>query len=370
MDLKSSSLGFCKHQASVVPHTELGSRASSDWAIFRRAAVSGFLIRFAVLAMIALPAASLLGEQPNKIATRVNLSASTSEGTTRTQATFTAQVAATNPSAAPSGDTKPTGSVSFMIGDQSIGAAFLDSEGRATYTADALPLGPRNVTAVYVGDSTYQAATSEAAAVNSEATGVPGFTLSASNTSLKVVAGQAVSTVITATPENGFNAAVSLSCSGVPYVSVSCIFSPAQVTPGAPTAAAPNGVPALSTLTMQTIAPSGVGQRNEPRSGGELAYAVVPGILALAGLGLARRRGISLSKAGQATRMVALLLLLVAGGMGLGGCAQRYKYYHKPPQENPGTPLGTYTVVISGITGTGSSLSTASVQFTLTVTGS
>ncbi len=320
--------------------------------------------------MIALPAAVLLGERPNKIASRLTLNASTTEGATRTQATFTAQVAATDPSAAPSGGTKPTGSVSFVMGGQSIGAAFLDSEGRATYTVDALPLGTQNITAVYVGDNTFQAATSEPAAVNSDASGVPGFTLSASNSSLKVVAGAAVSTVITATPENGFNQAVSLSCSGVPYVSVACVFSPAQVTPGAPTAAAPNGTPALSTLTIQTIAPSGVMLREEPRSGGQLAYAAVPGILALAGLGLTRKRGSSFSKAAQATRMIAWLLLLVAGGMGLGACSQRYSYFHKPPQENPGTPVGTYTVVISGITGTGSSLSTASVQFTLTVTGS
>ncbi len=257
------------------------------------------------------------------------------------------------------------------MGEQSIGAAFLDSDGRATYTADALPLGTRNVTAVYVGDDTFQAATSEPAVVNSNASGVPGFTLSASSASLKVVAGQAVSTVITATPENGFNQAVSLSCSGVPYVSVSCIFSPAQVTPGAPTAAAPNGIPAPSTLAIQTIAPSGGMLREDPRSGGRLAYAaVVPGILALVGLVLARKRGVSLGKLGNATRMAALLLLLVAGGMGLGGCSQLHYYYHRPPSENPGTPLGTYTVVVSGITGTGSSLSTSTVSVTLTVTGS
>ena len=65
-----------------------------------------------------------------------------------------------------------------------------------------------------------------------------------------------------------------------------------------------------------------------------------------------------------------MLLLLLAGGMGLSSCAQRYKYYHKPPTGNPGTTPGTYSLVISGITGTGSTLSTATVTVTLTVTAS
>jgi hypothetical protein len=62
--------------------------------------------------------------------------------------------------------------------------------------------------------------------------------------------------------------------------------------------------------------------------------------------------------------------MLLAGGLGLGACSQRYGYYHKPPSGNPGTPTGTYTLVVTGITGTGSTLSTASVQFTFTVKAS
>jgi cytochrome c-type biogenesis protein CcmE len=89
---------------------------------------------------------------------------------------------------------------------------------------------------------------------------------------------------------------------------------------------------------------------------------VLPGILALVGLGLARKRAFA------KLRILGLFVLLLAGGLGLGACAQRYKYYHKPPAGNPGTPVGTYTITVSGITGAGSSLSTASVQLTFTVT--
>jgi len=315
--------------------------------------------------MIALLPAASFGQQSQKIATTVNLSASTIEGPTRTRATLTAQVAVNPTDAA-----KPTGSVSFMNGDQSIGAAFLDSDGRATYTPDALPTGMQKISAVYVGDDKFQASKSSPAAVNSTASGVPAFTLSSSATSLKVVAGGSATTTITVTPENGFDQAVSFSCSGVPYVSVTCVFTPAQVTPGAPTASAPNGTPAASTLDILTIAPSGAMLRGEPRSGSQSAYAaVLPGILALVGLALARKRT-GLGKAAGAMRMIALFLLLVAGGMGLGACSQRYSYFHHPPSGNPGTPVGTYTVVVTGTTGTGSTLTTASVQLTLTVTAS
>jgi hypothetical protein len=90
-------------------------------------------------------------------------------------------------------------------------------------------------------------------------------------------------------------------------------------------------------------------------------------MLALLGLGLTRKRWIQ-GKARGGAKMIAILFLLVASGMGLSSCSQRYHYYARPPEGNPGTPAGTYTVIITGITGTGSSLSTASTQLTLKVT--
>jgi hypothetical protein len=302
------------------------------------------------------------GQTADKAPTRVDLQVATIEGASRTQATFTARIAGADESSANAA--APTGSVSFMNGDHSIGSAFVDAEGRATYTANALPLGQLKITAVYQGDESYQAATSTPAAVNSAASGAAAFTLSANATSLSVVAGQTVSTVITATPENGFNQAVSLSCSGVPYATVTCVFSPSAVTPGPPTSTAPNGTPALSTLSIQTIAPSGASLR-DPQGTSRTSYAVVfPGILALVGLGLARKRAYG------KIRLAGLFVLMLAGSLGLGACSQRYNYFHKPPSGNPGTPTGTYTLVISGITGAGSGLSTATVQLTLTVKAS
>jgi hypothetical protein len=371
MDLKSSSLEICRHQARLVPNVVQRKGSEDNLSASRtRTALPISILRPLMLALgVFLSFHTAHGQQAEKLPTRINLSASTAEGSARTAATFTVHVVPAETTG--STGSLPTGSVSFVNGAQSIGAAFLDSEGRATYTVAALPAGEQKITAVYQGDDNFEAVSSTPAVVNSASSGVPAFTLTASNSSLSVVAGSTVSTVITATPENGFNQAVSLSCSGVPYVTVTCVFSPAQVTPGAPTATNPNGTPVISTLSILTTAYNG-GELREPGlppglgGSSDTVYAVAaPGILALAGLGLTRRRWGQ--KLGGPAKMISTLFLLLASGIGLSSCSQRYGYFHRPPSGNPGTPAGTYTVVISGITGTGSSLSTATVPVTLVV---
>jgi hypothetical protein len=93
----------------------------------------------------------------------------------------------------------------------------------------------------------------------------------------------------------------------------------------------------------------------------------VPGILALAGLGLARKRVFSRIRP-ETLHLLSFLMLLLAGSMALGGCNTRYGYEHHGPGYNPGTPVGNYVVTVSGITGTGSSLSTGTVAIALSVT--
>jgi hypothetical protein len=374
MDLKSSSLKICRHQASLVPN-EVQRKGSKDSLPASRTLTA---FRISILRHILLALFALLSfhaahsQQVQQLHSRIHLSAQTAQGPARTGAIFTVQVAGAEPANSDATVAAPSGSVSFMNGETSIGAALLDSQGRASLTIAALPAGEQKITAIYMGDENFEASNSAPAVINADASGVPGFTLSTSNSSLTVAAGFTATTVITATPQNGFNQAVSLSCSGAPYVSVTCVFSPAQVTPGAATTANPNGTPAISTLSITTTAYTGGALREpglHPRLGGsDTVYAVVaPGMLALAGLGLARRRR-SRGKAHRASKMAAVLFLLVASGIGLSSCSQRYGYFHRPPEGNPGTPAGTYTVVITGITGTGSSLSTASVQLTLKVT--
>ena len=279
------------------------------------------------------------------MATKTELDASTLEGATRTRAAFKVKVT----------PAEASGSVSLMNGDASIGAAVLDADGTASLTVDALPEGVQKITAIYQGDAGHSASSSAAAEVNSSTSGVPGFTLTANPATLSVPVGKVASTIISVNPENGFNQAVSLSCSGLPYASATCTFTPAAVTPGA------KGAPAVSTLDIQTQTASGTAINRLDRTG--VAYAIVlPGILALAGLGMLRKRAFG------ALRLLGVATLMVACGVGLSSCAARYNYFHRPPAGNPGTPLGNYAVVISGLTGTGSSLSTSKVNITLSVT--
>ena len=380
MDLKSSSLEICRHQARLVRDSVVRKGSEVNFSASRiSSAFPTFLLRPVFLAILALTSLQAVrgqlahAQSAERIPVRIVLTTSGAEGQARNSATFTVQVTGAAGQGSDAAASAPTGSVSFMDGEHSIGAAFLDDQGRATLSVAALPGGEQKITAVYQGDDNFGAATSTPAAVTAASTGVPAFALTASNSSLSVVAGNTVSTVITATPQNGFNQGVSLSCSGIPYATTTCVFTPAQVTPGAPTEANPNGTAVISTLAIQTLAYSG-GELREPgfRRPGvagheETFYAfAAPGLFALAGLGLAGRRW-GQGKGRGSAKIIAILFLLVASSMGLSSCAQRYKYYHRPPEGNTGTPAGTYTVVITGTTGTGSSLSTATVPVTLVV---
>jgi hypothetical protein len=207
------------------------------------------------------------------------------------------------------------------------------------------------VTASYSGDAQYAASTSVVTPVSPAAAGVPSFTLAANPPSLTVKAGTYGTTVVSVIPVNGFDQSVSLSCSGLP-LEATCTFSPVNVLPGA------NGATVISTVNIQTQAPSG---KLRDGSGSGLVYAlIVPGAAMLAGFW---RR-----KMPAALRVMGALVLLLGCSLGLGACAARYSYFHKPPAKNPGTTLGTSTIVItgSGVANSGT-LVTATTQITLTV---
>ena len=91
-------------------------------------------------------------------------------------------------------------------------------------------------------------------------------------------------------------------------------------------------------------------------------YAIVlPVLFGLAGLGARKRRS---------WRNVALAMLLFAGVMGMTACSERYRYLNHGPPNNPGTPIGSYTVTIqsSSTTGSETTVQPAQPQITLVVT--
>lgn len=258
----------------------------------------------------------------------------------------------------PTGATVSDGSVSLVSGGASLGAAFVNANGTATLTLDKLPANMTQVTAVYSGSNLYAASASASANVQANATtGLPDFAITANPASLSLTAGSYGASIITVTPENGFSQQVTLSLSGLPGGTTST-FTPSIVTANSTTGPVP------STLQIQTTALSGALNPGPLPGGnaGHLAYAMVfPGVLALVGMGALRKRG------GNGLRLLGLVVLLLASASGLTACSQRYSYLNHPPAKNPGTPAGSYTVVVTAYSNNGGQVTSHFLNIALTV---
>ncbi len=291
----------------------------------------------------------------NTAATRTALAVSTNNAGPRTRVTLTAHVSADMTGA-------PSGVVNFRSGEMDLGSAFLDGEGNAALETDNLPAGSHQVVAIYQGGTGYATSLSTPAQVQANVSTVAGFTVAATPTSLSTAVGGFVSSVVTVTPVNGFNAYVSLSCSGLP-VNTTCNFTPLNVPASCTTST--SGVqtctPGTSVMQIQTLAPS-PGSTAANRGVGMSTYAFVfPALFGLAGLGTCKRR---------AWRNLALGVLALAGAMSMTACAQRYKYLNHGPPGNPGTPIGSYTVTVDAESSNGSFTITPPTQpqIALTIT--
>lgn len=292
-----------------------------------------------------------------QVATRTEISAATEQNGPGTQADFSVQVTDAT------GKPVTAGTVSFFSGHASLGSAVVDANGTAKLTVGKLPQTTRNVSAVYQdGGAQYAASTSPAVEVKPNATGVPDFGLTANVASQTVSAGQYATYLITVTPENGFSETITLSCSGQPASTV-CNFTPVTL----PTA---NGA-ASSTLQVQTQAASGkAASLVAPISAAprgfdhnlHLAYGLlIPGILALVGVGSLRKRSFG------GVKMLGLIALLAASCIGLSACNVRYNYEHHPPSGNPGTGAGSYPFSITAYGNNGTAVTSHTINLTLVV---
>jgi hypothetical protein len=244
-----------------------------------------------------------------------------------------------------------------------LGSAFLDGGGNAALQTDILPAGSHQVVAVYQGGSAYLGSLSKPVQVHANVSTVAGFTVAAAPTTLSTPVGGFVTSVVTVTPVNGFNAYVSLSCSGLP-VNTTCTFTPVNVLASCTTNA--SGVqtctPATSVMQIQTLTPSPRSTADNGGDAGMRRYAFVfPALFGLAGLGASKRR---------AWRNLALGILAFAGAMGMTACSQRYNYLNHGPPGNPGTPTGSYVVTVESQSSAGSETITppTAPQITLSIT--
>lgn len=247
------------------------------------------------------------------------------------------------------------GSVTFEETDdsgqpRSLGSAFVAADGSATLTLSALPAGAHSVRAVYNGTDSAAPSTSQAADVTSEAT-APDFALSATPTTLNLTAGAQGTVAITVAPGAGFSNYVALSCAGLPLFTT-CNFLPSNVDVA--------GVNGLSTMTLNTTAPSGGGKTMLRQDNGGLVYCfLLPGALGLAGLAFGRNRGLR-----------TLAVLCVVGSLvgGASSCAQRYRYLNYGPSANQGTPAGQSIIRIYGTAVSGALSTSKCFQVTLNMT--
>jgi hypothetical protein len=165
------------------------------------------------------------------------------------------------------------------------------------------------------------------------------FTVKPGSSALSVSAGASGDVTIDVTPENGFNQAVTFSCSGLPAKS-SCGFSPASVTPSGSTAS-------TTTLTITTTGTTAHNAPPFPWTTGSLATALV--LLPF----FYRKR-----------RTAWLIVFVCAAGiaMSLTGCGGS-----STPPSVPGTPAGTSTITVTATSGSGASALTHTTTITLTV---
>jgi uncharacterized protein (TIGR03118 family) len=196
------------------------------------------------------------------------------------------------------------------------------------------------------------------AAITANASSTPGtgdFSIAASPSTLTISAGQPAAFMVTLGGLNGFNSAVTLSCSGQPLGS-SCSFSPASVSPA-------SGGTVTSAMTIMTSSlPYNPAVRMAKNSTGGIFAAVLPiptlGFLGLLVAGKENRRRLRGSKrfhylTGSLVLLIVVGFVLAASGCG-GGNANG---------AGNGTQRGMTTVMITGTSG---SLS-HSTSVTLTV---
>jgi len=162
------------------------------------------------------------------------------------------------------------------------------------------------------------------------------FSISAMPQTLTVTAGNSANFNVTLGGLNGFNSAVTLSCSGQP-VGTTCNFTPAMVSPASGGTA----------TTVLSIATSANPYHPQAVNAGGLGMLVPVSLLGFLGMVLANKRSHRGSRKNSLLRFAAGafgLVLLLGMLLTASGCGN----YSTPPN---GTPRATTTVMITGTSG-------------------
>ncbi len=270
-------------------------------------------------------------------ATTTTLTASPTSILAGSSVAFTATVTAT------AGTGTAAGNVTFLNGSTTLGTAALSGSGVATLSTTSLPVGTLSITSAYAGNASFAPSTSAAVPVTVQPL-PPDFGIAASPTTLSMAPGGTGTSTVTITPLNGFDNAVTFTCSGMPS-EATCTFNPTSVTP--------NGTSTITaTATISTTAASAMLHPATPRGSAPLYALAFPGLGALLGLGIFRKR---LPRNVSALGMLAAALGVAAGIGACGGGSSA--------PSNPGTPAGTSTITFTATSG--STVHTAAITLTV-----
>jgi hypothetical protein len=230
-----------------------------------------------------------------------------------------------------------TGTLTFLDGNTSIGSASLTS-GKGMLSLSTLGVGSHSLSAAYSGDAADSASSSNVVTVTISAAQnptapSPDYGLTLSSATLTVAQSTPGSLTVKVAPENGFNAALSFACSGLPS-GWGCSFAPATLSGSAPQS---------TTMTVRTTSSS----RWIPSPTGLVLALASPLPLFWLGLGGKSRR--------------ARWVLLFVFALALAGCGTSGNTSQQQQQEQS----SKYNVTV---TASGSSAPTHTQTLVLTMT--
>jgi FtsP/CotA-like multicopper oxidase with cupredoxin domain len=263
------------------------------------------------------------------LASTTTATASTSSVTPNASITLAAKVLD-----AATGAAAPTGTVQFELNGLSVGNPVTLTNGQATLiTTINGNTGSSNLTAFYQGDATYTESVSPGLPIT-----ISNFALSSLGVSAPL--GSAAIAPVTVNVATSYTSLISLTCAMPSTLTESaCFVDPKSIT----------GTGAIS-LTVNTTPAHPV---SNLRTGGSGWFAAGGGAsLACVFLFFRPQR----RWRGQAMLVLTLMAVLFTV-IGCGGTSQ----------TDPGTPKGTYTVVVTGTAGSGSALSQTSVNVPITI---
>ncbi len=244
--------------------------------------------------------------------TTTSLVSSTNPSTNNQSVVFTAAVT--------SSSGIPTGNVTFKDGSSTLNTATLDSSGTATLTISSLSIGSHVVTAFYNGDSLFATSISSplTEVVNSPP---PAFTIATTPNTKTTIAGQNAIFQVSLTPENGSTASVDLTCSVSPALPT-CVIQPLSI-------ALPVSGSSTATATITTISHATASWQQGTFG---------PALVGLVGL------VVILWKRPRRLAATATLAFLIVSVLSCGGGSSKNG-------ATGGTPSGSYTITVTGTSG-------------------